>query len=58
MPSSHHLDVGNAYAGWRVVLLLNGLDVQILGLSRHTWRPRQCQAHIAPPEGFEPSHTV
>jgi hypothetical protein len=28
----HHLGVGNAYAGWRVVLLVNGLDIQILGL--------------------------
>jgi Integrase core domain len=28
----YHLGVGNAYAGWRVVLLVAGLDVQIIGL--------------------------
>jgi transposase InsO family protein len=28
----HHIGVGNAYAGWRVVLLVNGLDIRILGL--------------------------
>ena len=27
----HHIGVGNAYAGWRVVLLVDGLDVQIIG---------------------------
>jgi transposase InsO family protein len=28
----HHLGVGNAYAGWRVVVLVAGLDIRILGL--------------------------
>ena len=28
----HHLGVGCPYAGWRVVMLVNGLDVVILGL--------------------------
>jgi transposase InsO family protein len=28
----HHIGVGCPYAGWRVVMLVNGLDVQILGL--------------------------
>jgi transposase InsO family protein len=27
----HHIGVGNAYAGWRVVLLVDGLDVRIIG---------------------------
>jgi transposase InsO family protein len=27
----HHIGVGNAYAGWRVVLLVNGLDVHVIG---------------------------
>jgi transposase InsO family protein len=26
-----HIGVGNAYAGWRVVLLVDGLDVQVIG---------------------------
>jgi hypothetical protein len=28
----HHIGVGCPYAGWRVILLVAGLDVQILGL--------------------------
>ena len=28
----HHIGVGRAYAGWRVILLVAGTDVQILGL--------------------------
>jgi transposase InsO family protein len=28
----HHIGVGNAYAHWRVVLLVAGLDIKILGL--------------------------
>jgi hypothetical protein len=28
----HHIGVGCPYAGWRVVMLINGLDVQVLGL--------------------------
>ena len=27
----HHIGVGRAYAGWRVVMLVAGLDVQIIG---------------------------
>jgi transposase InsO family protein len=27
----HHIGVGNAYAGWRVVLLVDGLDVHVIG---------------------------
>jgi transposase InsO family protein len=28
----HHIGIGNAYAGWRVVLLVAGLEVQVIGL--------------------------
>ena len=28
----HHIPVGRAYSGWRVVLLVAGLDIQVLGL--------------------------
>ena len=28
----HHIGVGNAFCGWRVVLLVAGRDVRILGL--------------------------
>jgi hypothetical protein len=28
----HHIGVGRPYAGWRVILLVAGTDVQILGL--------------------------
>ena len=28
----YHLGVGNAYAGWRVLLLVAGLDVQIIAM--------------------------
>jgi hypothetical protein len=27
----HHIGVGWAYEGWRVIILIAGLDVQILG---------------------------
>jgi transposase InsO family protein len=27
----HHIGVGRAYAGWRVIILIAGLDIQILG---------------------------
>ena len=28
----HHIGIGRPYAGWRVVLLVNGLEVRVLGL--------------------------
>ena len=28
----HHIGVGCPYAGWRVIMLVAGLDVQVLGL--------------------------
>lgn len=28
----HHIAVGRAYAGWRVVLLIDGLDVRVIGI--------------------------
>jgi len=28
----HHIGIGNAYTGWRVVLLVAGLDIQVIGL--------------------------
>ena len=28
----HHIGVGSAYAGWRVVLLIDGLDVRVIGI--------------------------
>ena len=28
----HHIGVGCPYAGWRVILLVAGLDVQVLGI--------------------------
>ena len=27
----HHIGIGNAYAGWRVAMLIDGLDVEIVG---------------------------
>jgi transposase InsO family protein len=27
----HHLGIGNAYAGWRVAMLIDGLDIEIVG---------------------------
>ena len=27
----HHIGVGRAYSGWRVVMLVAGLDIQIIG---------------------------
>ena len=26
----HHIPVGRPYKGWRVILLINGLDIQII----------------------------
>ena len=26
----HHIGIGNAYAGWRVALLIDGLDIEIV----------------------------
>jgi hypothetical protein len=28
----HHLGIGNAYAGWRVAMLIDGLNIEIVGL--------------------------
>jgi transposase InsO family protein len=28
----HHIGIGRPYAGWRVILLVNGLEVRVLGL--------------------------
>jgi len=28
----HHIGIGNAYAGWRVAMLVDGLDIEIVGL--------------------------
>ena len=28
----HHLGIGNAYAGWRIAMLVDGLDIEIVGL--------------------------
>lgn len=28
----HHIGIGAPYSGWRVVLLVAGLDVQVIGL--------------------------
>src|SRR5580704_2570453 len=28
----HHIGIGNAYAGWRVAMLIDGLDIEIVGL--------------------------
>jgi hypothetical protein len=28
----HHIGIGRAYSGWRVVILVNGRDVRIIGL--------------------------
>ena len=28
----HHIRVGCPYSGWRVIMLVAGLDVQVLGL--------------------------
>jgi Integrase core domain len=28
----HHIGIGNPYAGWRVAMLIDGLDVEIVGL--------------------------
>ena len=29
---SNHIGIGNAYAGWRVAMLIDGLDIEIVGL--------------------------
>ena len=28
----HHIGIGNAYAGWRVAMLIDGLNIEIVGL--------------------------
>ncbi len=28
----HHIGIGNAYAGWRVAMLVDGLDIEIVGI--------------------------
>ena len=28
----HHIGVGRAYAGWRVVMLIEGFDIEVVGL--------------------------
>jgi hypothetical protein len=28
----HHIGIGNAYTGWRVAMLIDGLDIEIVGL--------------------------
>jgi hypothetical protein len=28
----HHIGVGRAYAGWRVAMLIEGLDIEVVGL--------------------------
>jgi hypothetical protein len=28
----HQIGIGNAYAGWRVAMLINGLKIEIVGL--------------------------
>ena len=28
----HHIGIGNAYAGWRVAMLIEGLKIEIVGL--------------------------
>jgi hypothetical protein len=28
----HHIGIGNAYAGWRVAVLIHDLDIEIVGL--------------------------
>jgi hypothetical protein len=28
----HHIGIGNAYAGWRVAMLIDGLKIEIVGL--------------------------
>jgi transposase InsO family protein len=28
----HHIGIGNAYAGWRVAMLIDGLEIEIVGL--------------------------
>jgi hypothetical protein len=28
----HHIGIGNAYAGWRVAMLIEGLNIEIVGL--------------------------
>jgi hypothetical protein len=28
----HHIGIGNAYAGWRVAMLIDGLNIEIMGL--------------------------
>ena len=49
----HHIGVGNAYAGWRVVLLVDGLDVQIIGFDGSPLR------HLTlDPEGQLPADAV
>ena len=34
----HHIGIGNAYAGWRVAMLIDGHDIEIVGSTAHRLR--------------------
>lgn len=34
----HHIGIGNPYAGWRVAMLIDGLDIEIVGLDGSSLR--------------------
>ena len=42
----HHIGVGRPYRGWRVILLVAGREVQILGLDGSAWARRDLNPHI------------
>ncbi len=58
----HHIGIGNAYAGWRVAMLIDGLDVEIVGFDAHRcagWsstRPRTISA--SPEQQQRPRSTL
>ena len=47
----HHIGVGRAYAGWRVILLVAGRDVRILGLDGSPLR----HLTLDPTKDYQPS---
>ena len=57
----HHIGIGNAYAGWRVAMLIDGLNIEIVGIRRLTAAapgPRSDQGLPADPLSDAPRSTM
>jgi hypothetical protein len=50
----HHIGIGRAYAGWRVAMLIEGLDIEVLGLPQGVARHRPQSGHRAGRAGLFP----